>query len=333
MYVARSTNIEESKQLLMKLWADNLPVPGGLEEKLRWFYCDGPHGAGRAFVLHAGGETVGCAGVGVRRLQHHGREVKAALFADLAVDRAHRSGLPAVVLLRQVRSDVAREFEVGYGFPNDRAVGVYRRAGYPELGSMYRYARVLRSERYLQPRLGRWGARPVALIADLALAAVALGHNLRTRGLSVVWPEAFDARFDALWERRGRDYPVMCERTSTFLRWRFARDRYRIMALARGNGELAAYAVLRSTASNDENVVDIIDLFGSGEREIDAMIASIVPAARALGASSVGFRFLGNRGVVRLLAKHGFAKRSEPRTVVVTGELRDGPRRRYLVGN
>ncbi|MBA3456930.1 MAG: GNAT family N-acetyltransferase [Deltaproteobacteria bacterium] len=323
MYVARSANIEESKQLLMKLWADNLPVDGGLEEKLRWFYCDGPHGAGRAFVLNTGGETVGCAGVGVRRMQHHGRELKAALFADLAVDRAHRSGLPAVVLLRQVRSDIAREFDVGYGFPTNKAIAVYRRAGYAELGSMFRYVRVLRSEQYLRPKLGRWVTPPAAMIADLALAAVAHAHRLRSRGFSVVWPEAFDERFDAMWERRGREYAVQCERTSEFLRWRFERDRYRIMALARGNGELAAYAVLRSRTTDDDPVVDIMDLFGAGERELDAMLASLIPAVRAMGPSSIGFRFLGNRGVVRLLAQHGFAKRSEPRAVVVTGELRD----------
>ena len=33
---------------------DVLPK-GGLEEKLRWFYCDGPHGPGRAFLLNTGG--------------------------------------------------------------------------------------------------------------------------------------------------------------------------------------------------------------------------------------------------------------------------------------
>lgn len=323
MYVARSTDVLASKQVLMKLWADNLPVRGGLEEKLRWFYCDGPHGAGRAFLVNAGPDAVGCAGVGVRRFHHQGRELRAALFADLAVDRAHRSGLPAVVLLRQVRTDITREFDIGYGFPNDKAIAVYRRAGYAELGSMHRYVRVLRSERYLRPRLGRWLTPPLAVVADVALRMVARAQKLRSRGLTVVWLDHFDPRFDALWEQRGRGYPVMCERTSTFLRWRFSRDHFRVMALARGNGALAAYAVLRDSRTDEEDVIEIVDMFGAGERELDAMLACVVPAARILGACAIGFRFLGNRAVVHLLAKHGFAKRNEPRAVVVSGNLRD----------
>ncbi len=152
---------------------------------------------------------------------------------------------------------------------------------------------------------------------------VSAGHRARSRGLTVLWLDEFDPRFDRLWEQRGRGYPVMCERTSAFLRWRFARDQYRIMALVRANGDLAAYAVLRDSKTDDEDVIEIVDLFGASEREIDAMFACVVPAARRLGASSIGFRFLGNRAVVRLLAKHGFARRNEPRAVVVTGSLRD----------
>src|SRR5690606_765246 len=73
---------------LRSIWAANLPVRGALDDKLRWFYLDGPHGAGRAFLLHDGpgaGAPIGAAGLGVRALWLRDRPLRAALFADLAI--------------------------------------------------------------------------------------------------------------------------------------------------------------------------------------------------------------------------------------------------------
>src|SRR5690349_14025883 len=102
MYTTRAANPAEASELLTSLWRQNLPVAGALDDKLRWFYCEGPHGAGSAFVVTTPEASFGCAGIGVRRLGHNGLPLRAALFADLAVERSHRSGLPALALLRSV---------------------------------------------------------------------------------------------------------------------------------------------------------------------------------------------------------------------------------------
>jgi hypothetical protein len=310
MYSTSATEVQDSKDLLLRLWEDNLHVRGDLDDKLRWFYCDSPHGPGRAFLLHANGAPVGCAGLGVRTLFQHGRPLRAALFADLAVDRGHRSGLPALTLLRSVAAEVARDFELGYGFPNRKAIAVYRRAGFIELGQMYRYVRVLRSRRYLRAALGDW-------IADTALAIAARTRRMFARRFALEWPEAFDARFDRLWQAVHASYPLVCERTAAFLRWRFAQEPHRIAGLVcRSSGELVAYAVYRSAG---DGFVELLDLFGAGEHEVGAMLAHTVPAAAALGFTAVGFRFLGDPRVIRLLHAHGFARRGEPRSIVVAG--------------
>ncbi|HEX7838326.1 MAG TPA: hypothetical protein VF469_12715, partial [Kofleriaceae bacterium] len=199
MYSISATEVQESKDLLLRLWGDNLHVRGDLDDKLRWFYCESPHGPGRAFLLHASDAPVGCAGLGVRTLFRWGHPLRAALFADLAIDRSHRSGLPALTLLRSVAAEVARDFDLGYGFPNCRAIAVYRRAGFIELGQMYRYVRVLRSRRYLQAALGGWMSAPAAPIADTALAIAARSRRMFARRFTLEWPEEFDVRFDRLW--------------------------------------------------------------------------------------------------------------------------------------
>ncbi|HEX3763975.1 MAG TPA: hypothetical protein VHW23_35010 [Kofleriaceae bacterium] len=285
---------------------------GELAAKLRWFYCDGPHGPGRALVLHARDAAVGCAGVGVRTLVHRGAQRRAALFADLAVDRPHRSGLPALTLLRSIQAEVGRDFDLGYGFPNTKAIAIYRRAGFVELGRMYRYVRVLRCQRYLAA--APWLQVPAAA-ADRALGAVARLHQLRARPFALDWPARFDARFDRLWQATRSADRIACERTAAFLGWRFAREPHRIAAvIRRDTGALAAYGVLRPA---ERGLVELVDLFGAGERELGAALALIVPAARQLGFAAIGFRFLGDPRVIRLLRTHGFARRGEPRSIVV----------------
>jgi hypothetical protein len=311
MYSVSETDVHDSSAVLHRLWADNLDVRGGLDAKLHWFYRDGPHGPGRALVLRAHDAAVGCAGVGVRTLVHRGAPLRAALFADLAIDRRHRTGLPALTLLRSIRAEVARSFDLGYGFPNRKAIAVYRRAGFFELGSMYRYVRVLRSGRYLAAAPQRW----VPELADRALAAVERLHELRARRFALDWPARFDARFDRLWQAVRTGDRIACERSAEFLRWRFARDRHRIAAVVcRDTGALVGYGVLRPA---ERGGLDLVDLVGAGARVLDAAIALIVPAARRLGFAALGFRFLGDPRVIRVLRAHGFVRRGEPRSIVV----------------
>jgi hypothetical protein len=314
MYSVAETDLHDSRAVLHRLLADNLHVRGGLDAKLRWFYCDGPHGPGRALVLRAHGAAVGCAGIGVRTLVHRGAALRAALFADLAIDRPHRSGLPALTLLRSIRDEVARNFDLGYGFPNHKAIAVYRRAGFVELGRIDRYVRVLHSDSYL-PAAAPWLRIPAAAVTDRALAAVARFHELGAWRFALDWPARFDPRFDRLWQAVRTADRIACERSAAFLDWRFAHDRHRIAAVVhRDTGALAAYGVLRPA---EGGLIELVDLLAAGERELDAAIALIVAAAHRLGYAAIGFRFLGDPRVFRVLRRHGFLRRGEPRSIVV----------------
>ena len=325
MYSVVAADVLEARELLCQLLSSNLAVHGSVDEKLRWFYCDGPHGPGRALLLTTSESTVGCAGVGVRRFLHHGYPMTVGLFADLAVDPRHRSAMPAVTLLRSMHELVEHSFDLGYGFPNSKALAVYRRAGYRELGQMHRYVRVLHTERVLRPALGKWLARPAAGLADGVLAVVSRAQAFPARDCELKWLGDFDARFDRLWDAARDAYPLACERTSEFLRWRFAREPYCIVArIARASGVLRAYAVLRP---GEHATIDILDLFACDARELSALIAQVIVELGELGFASIGVRFLGNPRVVQMLSGHGFVRRDHSRSVMVAESRRAGAMR------
>ena len=326
-YRIQLTDAREARDHLVPIWTANLTVVGPPDAKLRWFYCDGPHGPGRAFLIHSEcgqAAPIGAAGVGVRTLRFGDRPLRAALFADLAIERGHRSGLPALALVRAVKHHVDRSFDLGYGFPNDKAVAVYRRCGYRQLGEMQRFVRVLRVGTQLARRAPRLPLAPVvargaAAIADRALAAIT---RARARGAQrrfmLAWLDAFDGRFDELWRESRSLAPIACERTAALLAWRFGRQpghRYRIAALIeRATDRLCAYAVVRDAGP----AVELADLFGAGLLELDVLLRCLLPALYDTGAESVSFRFLGTPRIVGLLAHHGFTRRSGTRVVTIS---------------
>jgi hypothetical protein len=332
-YHARMRPPAEVEADLCRLWSENLRLTTRPEEKFRWLYRDAPDVADVVFVLEAvlDGQTrvVGTSGMAIRRFRVAGRDVRAAISCDLAVDRAHRSLLPALCLVRAIREAATARFDLIYGFPNSKAEGVFKRAGFRELGRATRWAKVLRRAYYVQgagsrtdaPAVARaaawlpWLGKLGATILDAFRAALAPGtarlvglYQLRTL-------PAPDGRWDALWQAARSEYDVVGTRTSEFLRWRFPPSpRTRFVTLQRrGEDRLRAYAIIEFDATS--GAAHVRDLFGHRE-DLRTLIDALVRYAYREGAASVSVRFLGAPEVERLLKRRGFVLRGGDRCIV-----------------
>jgi GNAT superfamily N-acetyltransferase len=325
---------------LRRLWDDNLTVDGGVERKLAWLYREAPDPPDGVFMLAADGDDeprrwVGTAGVLIRRVQIAERELRAGLLADLAVDRAHRSVGPALMLAREARTWTLGHLDLAYGFPNRHAEGVFKRVGYKVLGKMPRYARVLRHAGYaakvteddlarapapLRSFLLRGLQQPAlanlaGLAADAAVlalgAAEGIGAASRLRLEYVARP---DERFDRLWAAAHASFGVVGQRTSHFLDWRFPPSDAISFAVAstRRTGEPRAYAVLE----RDGDTVHVRDLFGH-PTDIPALLDLVIPALYARGAASLSMRYLGAPWLVDALTARRFATRATERTITI----------------
>lgn len=318
MYRAVLTDPDEDRASLIRVWTSNLPSAGDAAAKLAWLYLDAPAGRAHAFVLQHDGAAVGCAGITVRELWYGDQALRAGLLADFAVDRAHRTAFPALILQRAVKRHADAAFDLSYGFPNQHAVAIHRRIGYHELGLMTRYVRVLRHTGYLERRFGhRRLVRAAGALADAATRAVRLAASARriTAG-ALRWLDDVDPRFDRLWQTARRDHGIACRRDAAFLRWRFLRkpgEHNVIAALVdRRRGELRAYAVV---GGGPGGMAHLLDVYGRLDA-IDDLLVRLMPALHARGHTAVTLRFLGDARMAALLAAH-LAVRDRNRTVVV----------------
>ena len=331
----------EVRDEVTRLWGANLVTAGDVDRKFDWAYREAPEPTPTVFMLAADGDGerrwVGTAGVAIRRVRAGGRELRAGLLADLAVDRDHRSLLPALSLVRAVKEWVGGEMDLAYGFPNNLAEGVFKRVGYKPLGMMGRWVRVLRHAGYASrvkeaelPRVPRPVKRVVDRAADVgAIAAVAGGAVdlvqlariapsavQAARRIKLAWAEAADERIDRVWEAAREEHEVVGVRSARFLSWRFpaAPERAIAIAGARGDGAPLAYAVI----DHVDRVAYVRDLFGTREA-VTWLLDLLVPALYPRGATAVSMRYLGAPWLVEALEARGWVQRQAARQVISTG--------------
>jgi hypothetical protein len=309
---------------LCELWRENLPaVSGDLHAKLRWTYRTGPDGPGTVLLLvaknGAPGTVVGCAGLLARGFSSHGRDVRLGLNCDFAVDKHHRSGMPAILLQRAMYRRARAAFPLSYGFPNDKAIGIFERLGYHKLGPLTRFARVLHYERYVRRVVEMRGATRVAGLALDWLSRVR--HAPRTwparLALRLEWLVGFDERFDALWRQAGPAWPIVGCRDAAHLNWRF-RDRpgasYDIAAVRdRRGGALVGYVVLERHGPG----AHVRDLFARDDEALGQVLELVADQLRERGCDSLSVAFLGARRVGEILEGCSFRAREIGRTVII----------------
>lgn len=313
-YSVERGDLARDRETVLGIWRGNLGRDAEMLAKFDWFYRDCPFGHPELVLLRHSSDhlAVGVAAIGPRRMQWRSRGIAAGVLVDLAVSVGHRSLGPALMLERELARLGSARFDFLYGFPNAKAVPLLKRLGiYRELGSMVRYARVVRYRHYIARRLPSALAVPVAGLIDLTRRMSGWLRAFGTRPLVATWGDGSDARIDALWNRSAPDDDLVTVRDSTFLQWRFgvshADTRFLLLSDPRNQLLLAWFA-----CQSRDRVMHVRDFWsddaanGMGRPYIDALLH----AAHQSGAAAVSFEFAGAEAKLHGWRSAGFVERS-----------------------
>ncbi len=212
-YEVRRADIKIDHDAIVQLIRSADGRPGRSEEKFRWFYESPYEGPTIPLLLHhlPSDSAVGLIAIGSRRLLVNGQSISAGLMADLHVEAAHRSLLPALTLFRAATAAGLEEHGVLYGYPNTFAQPLMRRAGYELVAQFSRFVYLLRIANYLP----RWIPKPIRIPIGLAADVVhwarfAFPATLARRVLAAEAPNVPPA--------------VVGHHKAPFLNWRFGPD-------------------------------------------------------------------------------------------------------------
>lgn len=321
------TQIEDAalrERMLVKLWTNSeLHQSGDPFSKFRWFYQEAPGGAATAFFLTdpsaAESEPIGCCGLGTREVWVDGRPVKAGLFADFAVEPRHRTLMPALTLQRALCGDARNRFPVTYGFPNKAAVGIFQRIGFPLLGTVNRYVKVLRYGSFVERVVhSRALAAPVGAAIDIVMRAGEIGRSIgRSRGDRLEWMTVPDERFDAFFGEARQGHRLIGDRSAAFLRWRFVERPGRpcdFAMLVNETGRMRAYAAVMQ---KEAGVALVADFLAKDDRALAELFDRLLPVVRARGFNAAITFFLGAPTTVAVLKSSGFQERKSSKYIVV----------------
>lgn len=224
VYAARIGDAFFDRELVLAVWQGALSQESRLHAaKYEWFHQRCPGGPSLlALIDHAPtGACIGTSAVGQRRMLWQGREIRAGVMADMAISAQHRTLGPVLILQAKLLDAAAGRFDWLYGFPNAKSIAVAKRAGFPVIGQLRRYSRILRHGGYLSRVVPQAIARPLGWLFDILLDTRRWLTRRLGKPLIAEWSDRVDPGMDQLWLESAHGDGLIAVRDSAFLRWRF----------------------------------------------------------------------------------------------------------------
>ncbi|MGE5207439.1 MAG: GNAT family N-acetyltransferase [Chlamydiota bacterium] len=270
-------------------------------------------------------QIVGTTALFPRRLLVDGQRVRAAVAGDFAVGAGHRVLYPALLLQRAALGAChAGEFDVLFGFPNDAARPVQRRAGYRPVGQVCAGVRLLNTQTVLA-QYGRrsWWTRVGAIFDSLVTLISKERRDVNAGPYDYVELPAFDQRFDRFWRDALPRHRVVVERDSAYANWRFLQCPVRkyslLAAVRRSSGEIGGYVVW----SEQGGKARIADLMAC-EDAFDGLLSAFIRLQRERQAYCITAVYFGDNRLVRRLCRFGFLFRRTRSELLVGANSRPG---------
>ncbi len=330
----RPVNLDtEHDELLAVLERNLADLPHA--RRFKWIYRDHPLGPAWSWFAcdTASGDVVGVASV-FRRALWLGRTVRVCgQVGDFAIDAAHRSLGPAVMLQRATFQPVDRgSLTLCYDCPPDeRGMSTFRRIGMEANAALARHAKLLRVNRRIEGRLGGGALARALTPVGNAMIWLRDGDVPRPNGLEITsHPGRFGEEFSELDQRGWARNVIRGRRSAEDLNWRYRDDPLHdyLVLTGRRRGELVGFAVL-SIKGRDASLVDLFGEFRPGDAL--GLLDAAADEARSAGAETLHASVSDQSHLISDLGRAGFSRR-EGGPYVVAYTAAHGEDRAQVVG-
>jgi hypothetical protein len=313
-------DIEPFRARLIRFWQANL-APAYSDARFDWLYRQNPVGPTRTWLaLDPDQEIKGCGSIYSWTYFHQGEPIRLGIAVDFAVDRSCRVFGPAFAIQRGVASACGEGgFDVIFVAPNPKAIGVFRKVGFVDVGRAREWACLLRTRSALE-KVTR-SARLARLLSPLADSVLRLLLWARGRpGYGAVREEIASAcppALSELWQREKGSRAFTPDKSAPIMDWYFAvdwyyvadgSDRYRYFCVfGKQDGELRGCVVFKRTLGN----VEVKEVFPAGGPHVRAVLWRFVRAMAREDGRAIVLTFLGDPSFERVLRGLGFFPRKE----------------------
>lgn len=314
-------DLKNDRDNILALWKRNFPNIS--EKRFSWMYENNPAGAASCLLLNNPKENsvIGATALFPRRIFINGKPILSAVGGDFMVDKEHRSLGPALSLQKAATTLCDDEiFNLIYVIPNKNSGPVVQRAKYKVLCDMVNLTKPLRSYYQLKkhfdiPVVTKMVSKPV----DLAMRIISKENYYKKHDdHTFELPLSFDERFDELWKEVSSVLPVIGERSSSYLNWRFSssphKEHYIFSLVQKQSKNIQGYIVFHISESR----VCIDDMLCLDMDEtLDCLLSKFLSVQRKKGMDSVTTSYGGTPAFINKFQEHGFSIRGGEDKIMV----------------
>jgi len=224
----------------------------------RWEFISNSSGVAHISLADDSGKTVGHYAVVPRTIKVNEGVCSGSIVVDVMTHPDYRQQGMFTALGKYALSNSRQSgIEFSYGFPVRKDVMPgHLKIGWEHIFDIPILARPLRFEPIVRSYLNiPVLSRLAALVADIGYQAgvrpflkLTQPHVESDVGVTVRTVKEFDERFDSLWCKASRQFPVMGVRDAKYLDWRYTQHpyyQYRVWVAERGN-QLLGYVITRT---------------------------------------------------------------------------------------
>ena len=312
-YKVVKADLTRDRDRILALWqhlADS-DAPGA--EKLDWFYIDNPAGEGIIYLLWFIPENrpVGIMCAGRRNFRVGDQILHGAVFGDFAMEPAHRSLGPSLLLQRKVMDEALANFDVFFGFLNASSARVRQVGGYQVNEKLVDSIIPLRLAFHLKKRLPDILATIVSSIMQ-PLYDTMLRVRIK-KHMKGYQDAAVNRDFiDGLWSQACKNSTIMGVRDWGFLSWRMSPNagrKYAVSGIRDASGKPCGYIAYEFQLNDTVVVVDYLALNNS---VFAALLCYLISHTEKTNTPSISIcTNVKDSEKLRVLRKLGFVARGE----------------------
>lgn len=296
------------------------------EEEFVWKNENNPQGKSIAKVAMEKGNIVGFSSLWQFQMQLFSDIVKGSQSVDAMVSKEYRKqGIFESLAMEAIQEVKEQGGEIRFNFPNEAAYQAsLSKIQIQKVCDIPQYIKILNSSEAVKLFSQNKGIQLAGKVAFSLYNRFKKLSLRKVRKYDIKEIHQFDERFDRLWARVRKEYPIAVIRGREYLAWRYQnREKYKILC-AYQNKELLGYLVLavEEKQAKDESILkmghiaDVVVL----QEEKEAFIQLLLEGEKNLkqqGACGISCWMMKNWFYGELFSKNGYLQLRSPSVLAV----------------
>jgi len=318
-----SADPQTQKSSILSIWHKNTSKSDADEVNIKFDWCNNdnnPGGWRQYWFLKdtKNDDYIGTISMSIRKYKVWDQSFYFYRGADFMVNKEHRKVTPAKFLISSVHEELKNQNKSIIGCPNRAATAIMMRSGVKSIGAMSNYVKVIKSAKYLSRIISsKLVVKLVSFPIDLMIMITGKEiFNNVPLGQKIAHLTDFDARFDDLWKGCKIDLPIIGDRSSKYLKWRYNNNPFREYLIFSfiGDNESNLHGYIIYYIENDQAYIS--DIFACELSIMQSLLIEFSKYTRSLNLSAVRIGFFGKKDIHGIFKNLKFYKRPNERNFV-----------------